>query len=112
MFERAHKGGYFVQGTLCGGGFCMCNDPERGGHYKGDECTHDAFWSNVPAADIAKHTPLLKLTHEHTEALGVATEDQVMSIFDEHPSSLLAQLLQRDPSPLTDPSSVRGGSPL
>ena len=103
MLERSNEhGGYYVQGTLCGAGFCNCKDESKGGHYKGDECTHDVFWGDTPAADIAEHTPFVKLSARSiSPSMGLETEEQVLSIFDEHPSSLLAQLLQKDPPPLS-----------
>lgn len=103
LLERSNeRGGYYVQGTLCGAGFCNCKDASKGGHYKGDECTHDVFWGDTPAEDIAEHTPFVKLSARAiAPSMGLETEEQVLNVFDEHPSSLLAQLLQRDPPPLS-----------
>ena len=91
LFERANEKGYYVPGTLCKAGFCMCTNPELGGSYKGHNCVHDIFWSNYSATEISKHTPLLKLNGNHFKALDVSTYEKVQKIFTTE--SLLKQLL-------------------
>ena len=91
LLERGHERAYFVSGTICEGGFCMCSDPNFGGHFKGDRCVHDAFWSpTLSIATLAAHTPFLKLNGEITRSLNVVGREE--RLHDE-PNSLLSRLL-------------------
>lgn len=91
LLERAHEKGYYVPGTLCKAGFCMCTNPELGGYYKGHHCVHDIFWSNYSVTEISKYTPLLKLNGNHYKALDVSTNEKAQKIFITE--SLLQKLL-------------------
>ena len=103
FLQRAHEYGYYVPGTLCGGGHCMCTESWYGGAFQGIDCVHDVFWSDISAAEIAQHTPLLKLNGWHTEILDVDTDEKFMRIFSDAPNSLLAQLLTPPEAPLPPP---------